>query len=154
MLLDVAQEVRAMRHMTVAELQARYAEVFGEEARCRHKGRLIRRIAWRLQANADGGLSERALRRAEGLADEIFKPLVGITGDVGIAHTRYKTHGSGGTNNAQPFFDPMAGIALAHNGHVTNVPQIEDELKRWSQRGSRYLACTSPSCMPFLSSCS
>jgi amidophosphoribosyltransferase len=74
-----------------------------------------------------------ALEKGEGLADDIFKPLAGIQGDVGIAHTRYKTHGGGGTNNAQPFFDPMAGIALAHNGHVTNVRQIEAELGKRAQ---------------------
>ena len=54
-------------------------------------------------------------------------------GDLGIAHTRYKTYGSGGTVNAQPFFDPFAGIALAHNGHITNVEQIAAELE---SRGS------------------
>jgi amidophosphoribosyltransferase len=68
------------------------------------------------------------LERGEGLADDIFKPLGHIDGDVGIAHTRYKTYGSGGTTNAQPFFDPFLGLALAHNGHITNVRQIGDEL--------------------------
>jgi len=66
-------------------------------------------------------------------ADDIFKPLGHLQGDVGIAHTRYKTYGSGGTNNAQPFFDPLSAIALAHNGHITNVPQIEAELEERGQ---------------------
>lgn len=74
-----------------------------------------------------------ALEKGEGLADDIFKPLGGISGDVGIAHTRYKTFGTGGIVNAQPFFDPLAGIALAHNGHITNVGQIEAELERRGQ---------------------
>lgn len=52
-----------------AALRAAYAEVFGEAARSRHRHYLIRRIAWRLQADAEGGLSERALRRAEELAN-------------------------------------------------------------------------------------
>jgi len=55
--------------MTVGQLHERYAEVFGEAARSRHKQYLIRRIAWRLQANAEGDLSERAQRRAEELAN-------------------------------------------------------------------------------------
>ena len=70
-----------------------------------------------------------SLNKGEGLADDIFKRLVHLDGDLGIAHTRYKTFGSGGTNNAQPFFDPLEGIALAHNGHITNVSQIEGELE-------------------------
>ncbi len=68
------------------------------------------------------------LEKGEGLADDIFKPLADVPGDLGIAHTRYRTHGSGGVRNAQPFFDPFAGIGLAHNGHITNVPQIAREL--------------------------
>jgi len=74
-----------------------------------------------------------SLEKGEGLADDIFKPLGHLCGDLGIAHTRYKTYGSGGTNNAQPFYDPMTTMALAHNGHITNVPQIEAELAGRSQ---------------------
>jgi amidophosphoribosyltransferase len=73
------------------------------------------------------------LEKGEGLADDIFKPLGAIQGDIGIAHTRYKTYGLGGTNNAQPFVDAVTGVALAHNGHITNVPQIESELERRGQ---------------------
>jgi amidophosphoribosyltransferase len=74
-----------------------------------------------------------SLEKGEGLADDIFKPLGHLRGDLGIAHTRYKTYGGGGTNNAQPFYDPMLTMALAHNGHITNVPQIEGELESRSQ---------------------
>jgi amidophosphoribosyltransferase len=73
------------------------------------------------------------LEKGEGLADDIFKPLGHLRGDLGVAHTRYKTYGGGGTNNAQPFFDGIAGIALAHNGHITNVQQIETELEARGQ---------------------
>jgi hypothetical protein len=72
MKLNIAKEVAALEQMTVGQLQQRYVEVFGEPVRSRHKQYLIRRIAWRLQANAEGGLSERALRRAEELADVAY----------------------------------------------------------------------------------
>jgi amidophosphoribosyltransferase len=68
------------------------------------------------------------LEKGAGLADDIFKPLGEIVGDVGIAHTRYKTSGIGGLANAQPFHDPFSSIALAYNGHITNTAQIEKEL--------------------------
>jgi len=74
-----------------------------------------------------------SVEKGEGLADDIFKPLAGVRGDIGIAHTRYKTHGSGGVGNAQPFFDPISVLAVAHNGHVTNVAQISAELARIGQ---------------------
>ena len=75
---NIATEVNALKAMTVKEMRGKYAEVFGEPTRCRHKDYLIRRIAWRLQALEQGGLSERARRRAEELANDadlrIFAP--------------------------------------------------------------------------------
>ncbi len=66
---NLRRELAAIERMTVGELQQRHEEVFGERARSRHKQYLVRRIAWRLQADAEGGLSERARRRAEELAN-------------------------------------------------------------------------------------
>ena len=66
----VAQQVEALRDMTVAELREQYAVVFGEHTRSCHKEFLRKRITWRLQANEEGGLSDRALRRARELAND------------------------------------------------------------------------------------
>jgi hypothetical protein len=54
----------------VAALKKRYRELFGEESKSSNKQFLFRRIAWRLQANAEGDLSERARRRATEIADD------------------------------------------------------------------------------------
>ena len=64
----VTLEIAELHDKTVNQLVQRYEEVFKEECRSRNKQYLIRRIAWRLQANAEGGLSERALKRAAELA--------------------------------------------------------------------------------------
>jgi len=66
----IAREVAAMGRMTVRELKARYVEVFGEQARTGNKDYLVKRIAWRLQVLAEGDITERALRRAEELAND------------------------------------------------------------------------------------
>lgn len=66
--MQIEKEIAAIQQMTTGQLQERYAEVFGEVPRSRHKTYLIRKIAWRLQALAEGDLSERARRRAEELA--------------------------------------------------------------------------------------
>src|SRR6476646_10771576 len=68
--LNIDKEVAVMQRMTVNALQQKFAEVFGEQTRGRHKQWLIKRIAWRMQANEEGGLSERALRRAMELAND------------------------------------------------------------------------------------
>ena len=64
------QQIQELSRMTVGQLREKYLEVFGEESRCHHKAALRKRIAWRLQALAEGGLSERARRRAEELAND------------------------------------------------------------------------------------
>jgi hypothetical protein len=66
----IEQEIASLKAMTVAELCVRYAEMFGEAARTRHKVWLFKRIIWRLQAKAEGDLSERARRRAAELAND------------------------------------------------------------------------------------
>ena len=66
--MNIDDEVATLQAMTTGGVRQRYAEVFGEEPRSRHKAYLIRKIAWRLQADAEGNLSERARRRAAELA--------------------------------------------------------------------------------------
>jgi hypothetical protein len=65
---DWQNELAVLAHMGVSELRRKYAELFGEPTRAGNKTWLVRRIAWRLQALAEGDLSERARRRAEELA--------------------------------------------------------------------------------------
>ena len=48
--------------MTTGELGERYEQLHGQPCRTRHRAYLIRKIAWRIQANAEGDLSERAER--------------------------------------------------------------------------------------------
>lgn len=68
--LNVGKEVAALQRMNVKELRGKYADVFGEETSANNKGWLVKRIAWRLQALAEGGLSERARQRAADLAND------------------------------------------------------------------------------------
>ena len=83
--MNIEAEHAALERMTGAELRAKHAEVFGEETRSGNKPYLVKRILWRMQANAEGGLTERARRRAEELANDAAlrttAPKVRRTGD-------------------------------------------------------------------------
>lgn len=70
MAVNVGKEVAAMQRMTVGELRTKFAEVYGEPTTARHREWLIKRIAWRLQAVAEGDLTERARARAAELAND------------------------------------------------------------------------------------
>jgi Protein of unknown function (DUF2924) len=66
----VLREIESLRRASMADLRKRYQEVFHEETRCRHREHLFRRIAWRLQALAEGDLSQRARERAQQIAQD------------------------------------------------------------------------------------
>ena len=66
----VLKQIEELRGLTVNGLREKYREVFGEDSRSGNKDHLYRRIAWRLQANAEGDLSERARRRALEIAND------------------------------------------------------------------------------------
>ena len=61
--------IEELRRLNVAALKLKYRQMFGEESRSSNKQFLFRRIAWQLQAKAEGDLSERARRRAADIAD-------------------------------------------------------------------------------------
>jgi hypothetical protein len=69
MALNVDKEVAQMQRMTVTQLRQKFAEVCGEQTNGRNKQWLIKRIAWRMQANLYGGLSEAAIQRAREIAN-------------------------------------------------------------------------------------
>ena len=70
MLPNLAADIAALPRLRVSELRIKFAEVCGEPTPSHNKVWLVKRIAWRLQARAEGDLSERARRRyAELIAD-------------------------------------------------------------------------------------
>src|ERR1019366_3147059 len=66
----IMTEVDSLRRASVTSLQKRYRELFQQEARSRHREHLFRKIVWRLQALAEGELSERARARAREIASD------------------------------------------------------------------------------------
>jgi hypothetical protein len=68
--LNILHEVASLQRLTVGQLRQRFAEVFGEATRASNRTWLVKRIVWRLQALAEGDLSERARRRAAELAQD------------------------------------------------------------------------------------
>jgi DUF2924 family protein len=67
---DTLRQIGALRKLTVGGLRKRYLEVFGEETRSSNKQYLFKKIAYRIQEKKHGGLSDRAKRRAEDLAND------------------------------------------------------------------------------------
>lgn len=60
---EVQRQIGRVEDMTVQQLRDRYREVFDEDTRSRNRQYLIKKITWRIQELAEGGLSELARRK-------------------------------------------------------------------------------------------
>lgn len=65
-------EIQRLRSMTVSELREQWLRLYGEPSRSRNRDYLWRRLAWRVQEQQLGGLSDRAKTRIEELAPDGF----------------------------------------------------------------------------------
>ena len=66
--LNIAREVAVLERMTAKQHRDKFAEVFGETTNANNRTWLLKRIVWRLQAQAEGDHSERVQARAAELA--------------------------------------------------------------------------------------
>lgn len=79
------------------------------------------------------------LKKGNGLVRDVFhtKNMIRLVGNIGIGHVRYPTAGGYESAEAQPFFvNSPYGIALIHNGNLTNNEQLRNEVH---ERNIRYL---------------
>ena len=77
------------------------------------------------------------LRKANGLVRDVFhtRHMHRLAGNVGIGHVRYPTAGSSSSAEAQPFYvNSPFGIAMAHNGNLTNAADVHAHLFKTARR--------------------
>jgi hypothetical protein len=67
---SIIKEINRLRGMTVGQLREEWFRLYGEPTRSRNRDFLFRRLAWRVQEIALGGLSD----RARGRIDELTPP--------------------------------------------------------------------------------
>lgn len=62
-----------------------------------------------------------------------------VTGTVGIAHTRWATHGEPSSVNAHPHYSQSKNLAIIHNGIIENYAQLKNRLQA---KGIRFVSDT------------
>ena len=144
---NIAAQMAALDGMTTGDLAERYAELHGQPCRTRHRAYLIRKIAWRIQANAEGDLSERARRRAAELADDadvrvMAPPTMICPPQHGESATLTKPVSTGRDKPTDPRLPaPGSAIVRKYKGRTHRVVVLDDG-KGFAYDGDRYRTLT------------
>lgn len=132
----VLMEIEELRRVSLVVLRQKYREVFAEDTRCQHREHLFRRIAWRLQALAEGDLSERARERAHQIARDADLRMVAPRGFFTVEGDPVRTTRGEGNQRPADCRLPLPGTLLSRQckGRTLLVEVLSDGFRFENRR--------------------
>jgi hypothetical protein len=137
--VNLAAELNRIELLPIGQLREEFDALFGEQPRSRNRQWLIKRIAWRMQANAEGDLSERARRRAAELANDADLRVTAPRERKPAPNAAERTKTV--ATSIRPGSELMPGTALArqYKGRTVRVTVLPDGFEH---EGERYKSLT------------
>jgi hypothetical protein len=121
--MTMPEELAALKQCSFRDLQAKHAQLFGETPLPRNKHWLIKRIAWRLQANAEGDLSERAKARIAELANDADLRIMAPRSSSAVAEHTVPVAPQASTDARLP--KPGTILTRSYKGETLQVKVLE-----------------------------
>jgi hypothetical protein len=122
--IDIATELARLSKLSVPQLRIRHMELFSEPASSCHKSYLTRQIAWRLQAELEGGLPEETRQLALTIArDAPLRSRIESTAARGVAEAERTVTTQLASNQDSRLPMPGSLLVKQHKGetHVVKV---------------------------------
>ena len=93
--------------------------------------------------------NELAIKQVKGRVKKLYEldGINNLNGTIGIAHTRWATHGKPSTENAHPHFDMDKSFAVVHNGIIENYHELKEKLQ---EKGFKFYSQTDTEIIPNL----
>ncbi len=135
---DVPAQLAALHEMTVDQLRDRWLVLYGQPTASRNGPYLRKRLAWRIQEVAEGGLTQRARDRIEQILDGHFLP--DITRRAREAAQPVFPKATAAAPARDPRLPPVGTVLRkVHRGEEHLVTVLDDGFEH---RGARYRTLT------------
>lgn len=133
--LEVEQQLAILQQMTVKQLKQKFEDLFGEVCRSHHKVWLIKRIIWRMQANAEGNLKQRARQHALKIANDSDLRTKAPNQQISVSQSVKTTRGKLVTNHDPRIPLPGTILTREYKGQTVEVSVLQEH---FSYQGEIY----------------
>jgi len=132
---DVPAQLAALHGMTVAQLRDRWLALYGTPTASRNGPYLRKRLAWRLQEIAEGGLTQRARDRIEQILGGHFLPDITRRARAATDGVAPKAMATPPVSDRDPRLPPVGTVLRkVHRGTEHAVTVLEDGFEHQGQR--------------------
>lgn len=124
--LEIEQQLTILQQMTVKQLKQKFEDLFCEVCRSHHKAWLVKRIIWRIQADTEGDLSQRARQHALKIANDSDLRTKAPKQQIPVSQSAITTRGKLVTSHDPRIPLPGTILTREYKGQTVEVAVLPD----------------------------